>query len=293
MSRAWRGLLALGLLFLARGAGAADAPFLWEVQGAQARHFMIGSMHVLPASAYPLPAALEQAYAQTRALVLETDPAALQTPAAQQRMAQAGRAPQSLRAQVAPALYARVDASLNRVGLPGGWCDAFTPWFCALSLGMAQLQRAGMSAEHGLDAHFHRRALRDARPCTWLETPEAQLALFAGMSAAQAEEFLGATLDDLDQPALSPEALLHLWRDNRVAQLDALVRQARRAQPQTHERLLAARNRAWMAQLAPLLEGATPQLVIVGAAHLVGPDALPALLAARGFRVAPASEPAH
>jgi hypothetical protein len=42
-----------------------------------------------------------------------------------------------------------------------------------------------------------------------------------------------------------------------------------------------------MPTLKRLLDGGEPQLVVVGAAHLVGPDGLIAQLRARGYKVLP------
>ena len=47
--------------------------FLWEVQGSTHKVFLLGSMHLLPASAYPLPDAMESAYRQSDIVVFETD----------------------------------------------------------------------------------------------------------------------------------------------------------------------------------------------------------------------------
>ena len=48
--------LALLLLFSAGALAAGDAPFLWQVKGAKTTHYLMGSMHLLPASAQPLAA---------------------------------------------------------------------------------------------------------------------------------------------------------------------------------------------------------------------------------------------
>lgn len=280
--------LLLALLFALcapRAAAASEAPFLWQVQGAQATHYLLGSVHLLPQSVYPLPAALDRAYAQTRALVLETDPAALAAPETQFRMLNEGIAQQGLAGEIAPALHARVQRHAQAAGMPATLCDRFKAWFCALTLGVMEFQRAGMDPGFGLDQHFYRRALDDARTIGWLEDPQLQLGLFAGMDADMAEQFLASALDDLAQPELQPQALVELWRRNDTARLAALIDATSREFPATHARLLADRNRAWMAPIIERLQGATPQLFVMGAAHLVGRDSVVALLRARGYAV--------
>lgn len=280
-----RALVLLLLSLLAARAAATDAPFLWQVQGPKTTHYLLGSVHLLPESVYPLPQALEQAYAQTTTLVLETDPAALAAPDTQLRMLNDGIASGGLSAQIAPALHDRVREHARSAGLPPTICDRFKPWFCALTLGVIEFQRAGMDPGFGLDQHFYKRAMADARPIAWLEEPQAQLELFSGMSATMAGQFLSSALEDLARPELRPDALVKLWRDNDTAALAALIDATREEFPDTHARLLVDRNRAWIESLVTRIDGPTAQLVVVGAAHLVGQDSVVALLRARGYAV--------
>jgi uncharacterized protein YbaP (TraB family) len=55
--------------------------------------------------------------------------------------------------------------------------------------------------------------------------------------------------------------------------------------PVAYASLIAERNRNWMPQLDACLKRSAPCLVIVGAAHIVGPDGLLALLQRRGYLI--------
>ncbi|MGH8518759.1 MAG: TraB/GumN family protein, partial [Panacagrimonas sp.] len=225
---------------------AGDAPFLWKVQGPGATHYLLGSMHLMPGSAYPLPASIQHAYAQTRGLILETDPAALEAPELQARMVDAGVTGRGLVNEIDPALYARVRRQAQASDLPPTVCDRFRAWFCALSLTLYEFQRAGMEPKFGIDQHFYRRARADRRPVSWLEEADTQFRLFSNMDANLSAQFLASSLDDLSQEQWSPEALMEVWGDNDSPALAALLESTRRDFPQTYARLLADRNRAWM-----------------------------------------------
>ena len=55
--------------------------------------------------------------------------------------------------------------------------------------------------------------------------------------------------------------------------------------PELYERLLVERNRNWVAPVEACLKQKTACFVVVGAAHLVGPDSLVALLQKKGYKV--------
>lgn len=284
-------VLMLALCAGSASAASIDAPFLWKVQGPNAVHYLMGSVHLLPASAYPLPAALDVAFAQTRALVLETDPASLESPQTQAQMLQSGLSDAGLDREIDRTLYARTRQRAQRSELPPTACDRYKAWLCALTLTLVEFQRSGMDPEKGLDRHFHQRALADGRAVSWLETPESQLAVFTGMDAAMSAQFLASALDDLSEPDWQPEAMVKMWRDNNTVKLGRLIDQTRREFPDTHARLIGNRNRAWIDPLVRKLNGTTPQLVVVGAAHLVGKGNVLELLEQHGFVPEPVATP--
>jgi len=281
----------------------ASAPFTWTVQRpadpqnperAPVVHRLVGSVHLLPQSAYPLPSGLQAAYAETAGLILETDPSALEEPEFQKRFLEAARAPAGLRSTIEPVLYQQLLQRTAQLRLPETFCDAFRAWFCALSVELYQLQSHGVSGQLGLDRHFYARALRDERGVRWLEEPGQQLAIFSTMNDAQSQQFLAATLQGMGEIGGDPVELVHQWRNNDQAAMERVVTDMRRQYPEPYERLLASRNRAWVPRLEALFGESRPLMVVVGAAHLLGLDGVPTRLTARGWIVTPlmGTEPA-
>ena len=62
--------------------------------------------------------------------------------------------------------------------------------------------------------------------------------------------------------------------------------------PQLYKLMLVERNQRWLPQLERLFASPGVELVVVGSAHLTGPDGLISQLIARGYRVSAWTAPA-
>lgn len=291
MSR--RGLLCCLLLFcttfaVASASADADAPFLWQVQGPKTTHYLLGSVHLLPQGADELPSGIQDAYDASDGVVFETDIGAIEQPQVQIALLAAARSQQGLKAEIGEQMYAQLVRHAARIGMPVSACDPFRPWFCAMTIEVFSYRKAGFSGDNGIDKQIYGWAREDGKELRWLEPPTAHIGLFTGMSAALSREFLASAMDDsAGDGGDDPAELLHAWKSNDVGAIESLDRQLKAGYPGVYERLLTERNRAWMPQLKRLLDSGAPQLVVVGAAHLVGPDGVVAMLRARGYKVRP------
>jgi uncharacterized protein len=75
------------------------------------------------------------------------------------------------------------------------------------------------------------------------------------------------------------------WRAGDAPAIERIVLKDLRHEPELYQRLLVERNRNWLPQLEALFARKGPALVVVGAAHLVGPDGLVAMLKAKGYAI--------
>jgi uncharacterized protein YbaP (TraB family) len=286
--RALRSILGATLVLgFTLATAAASRDFLWKVNGKTGAVYLIGSVHLLTEDFYPLSKAFEDAFKDSDLLVEEADLAELLSPQAQMKLLSRGMLPssQSLDTVVAPQTFALVTRRTAALGLPIEPLKRFKPWLLALTLTQLEWQKAGFDGELGLDRHFYDRAQRDGKPIQGLETAEFQISQFDGISMAEQERFLAETLSDLDTEMANLNSLARAWKAGDAPAIERIVLQDLKKDPQMYQRLLVARNRTWMPKLEALFNRAGRAFVVVGAAHLVGPDGLIALLQAKGYRV--------
>ena len=72
---------------------------------------------------------------------------------------------------------------------------------------------------------------------------------------------------------------------NNTAALEKTVLSSFKEYPEAYTSLIVDRNRAWIPQLEKCLSRPMPCFVVVGAAHMVGPDGVLNLLKVKGYKI--------
>lgn len=269
---------------------AQDGPrhFLWKVEGdGTSTAYLLGSLHVLTPDYYPLSPTINQAFAASRTLVEEIDLDQTRDPT--QMMAAMARAMlpdgESLEQLVSPATYSELTRLAAAGGLPMTALQRMKPWLVAITLMAPALQAAGLSGEHGVDKHFFDRAKAAGMERRGLETLAYQVDRFERLSPALQEAMLVSTMEELDTYVSRVHELARAWAAGDATALEDQLLSSFDQSRELYERLLVERNRNWLAHVDTCLQQDAGCFIVVGAAHLVGPDGLPTLLTERGYRV--------
>jgi len=285
MKRLW--FLLAALLVLQHDTAAQARNFGWKVTGRDGAIYLVGSVHLLTKDVYPLHPALESAYKDSDLLVEEVDLADMTGPGAQMAMLQKGMQPSStpIDKVLSPSTMALLQKKATDLNLPIEALKQFKPWMIALTIEAMQWQKAGFDPQYGLDMHFYDQAKTDNKSVQGLETVDYQLARFDEMPPELQDHLLAETLKEVDTEQQSMAKLIEAWRTGDAATLEKIVLKDLQQEPQLYQRLLVERNKNWMPKLEALFARRSRALVVVGAAHLVGPDGLLAMLKSKGFRV--------
>lgn len=288
MSRAALAAAVLAMALLCGGGALAEGgkSFVWRIDDADSSVYLVGSIHLLPPRAYPLPAPFQTAFEDAEIVAFETDIAALREAETQAALLQAAQYDQgTLASHLGERLYAQTRLALARAGVPMAQVARFKPWFVAGLIELRLFIADGFRRELGLDGHFYERAVAADKAILPLEPLAEHLRVLIGMPPEMSRAFLAATVTNLDELENAPSEVYTLWRAGDAAGLAALTREQVAANPALYERLLFARNAAWLDDIEALLAGPDDAMVVVGALHLPGERGLLALLRQRGQRV--------
>jgi hypothetical protein len=280
--------LAVATLLVALFANAAAAePAVWVVKGKAVTVVLFGSVHLLPPGLDWEPERLKQALAGAQDVWFEIPIDDAANLAAGQAAIKAGMQPEgsTLRGQLTTRDQARLARAALVCGLPVEGLDRLKPWFADVTLSVASYRMAGAAVEDGVErqvsaslpASVQRRAF---------ETPAEQIGYLSAAPVPDQVASLRETLDELDQGPVSYQRLVRAWMagDARALRREALQPMMSQA-PGVYKSLVSDRNHRWVETIAQRLDGSGEAVVIVGVGHLVGPDGVPALLRARGFKV--------
>lgn len=281
-------LLVVALLAAGAPAQSQGRHFLWKVEAPSgATAYLLGSLHVLSAASYPLPAAIDEAFAESQTLVEEVDLDEMSDP-----MAMMGALTKALLGDgktldqiVEPAIYAEVKKRAESTGLPMVALDRMKPWLVAVTLMAPTLEAAGFKPEFGIDRHFFNRAKDQGLKRQALETIAYQLDRFDSMPLPVQEALLKATIADLDTQVGGVKDMVRAWSSGDLAAVEQLTLTSFKESPELYRRLLVERNENWVPHVEKCLAERAGCFIVVGAAHLVGRDGLPALLAKKGLKV--------
>lgn len=285
-SRGWLAA-ALGLLALTSCGKPPEkvTPALWQVDGPKGeRAWLMGTIHALPAPVDWHSAPIDQALAASDSLVLEV--AAVDDDARTARIfAELSQSPglPPLSGRIGPDLQDELAHELAKGGLDAAKLGSTETWAAALMLAQALQGENQSSSANGIDRALVKAA--GTRTISEFEGAERQLRLFDALPEAQQRALLREVVQGAPKALAESRRIETAWKKGDMAAIEATDHTGMLADPALRDVLLVQRNLAWAEQLTALLGHGGKPFVAVGAMHLAGAQGLPALLAARGYKV--------
>ena len=261
--------------------------FLWSVPSKNNTVYLLGSVHVLKKDAYPLDKRLEKAYELASCIMFEADMAEAALPATRMKMLAAGMYQDgtTLKQHISQGTYELLKEKVAVSGMSIDQFDLFKPWLCAVTLSGLELKRMGFDPIFGIDSHFFVKAQQDKKELIFLESPDYQIDLIAGVLADKPEDLLKQTMTELGVIEAMSTDMLGAWIGGDAGKMESIVSMSLKEYPQIRTRLFDQRNTDWTAKIEKLIGQEKNVLVIVGAGHLIGKEGVLDQLRDKGYPV--------
>src|SRR5919197_1063215 len=268
---------------------------VWRVTNAKAPFYLVGSIHALSKSDYPLPSPYEIALRNSKRFLFEFDPAKHEE--FEKKFEAAGKYPpgQDIRSRIHPELLAWLRQNLltvkddHRRGRRErvGTFDSelfYKPWLIAQHIvGPATYSKTSLS--HGLDNYFVDRATRQKKEIAGLESVDEHVAVMGGLSDRDSEFILRDALDEPRNAEKEFRRMHTAWRKGDTNALWAGDSHLRTQAPSIAARFVDNRNVKWIPRIEAELKTGKPTAIVAGALHFSGPNSVIKLLEKRGYKI--------
>ena len=265
-----------------------DKPALWKIPGPKGNVYLFGSFHLLPPDVNWRTAAVDRALEEASVVVFETDLVAAQRPQTMQALiANYGVLPPGeTLASVLPAdTYAAFERAASELLLPPAPLAPFRPWLAALLLSVQFVVSQGLDPGKGVDQQVMAWAQTHGKTLGALESNETQIRVFADLTRAQEIELMAVTLRQIREMPQRLGELLTAYRTGNVAALEKTLNEGINEFPALRRRMINDRHDRWLPQIEKMIADGRTHMIVVGAAHLAGPDSVVAMLRRKGVKI--------
>jgi len=260
---------------------------LWKAQKGNSIIYLGGTIHILRSSDLPPPPEFEKAYDASDVVVFEADLSKIQSFEFNEKLTSELTYPDgdSIDKHLSPKMYSDLSEFCKARGIPLEFMKQYKPSLITILLTFMELMKLGFDQE-GVDLYFYQMALKDGKSVESFETIDEQIGFLASM-ADGADGFVAYSLNDIKDMKWKIEALIDAWRKGDVGKLNELaLSELKTKQPENYKKLIVDRNLQWLPKIEAYLKTPrTTEFILVGAAHLVGPDGVLENLKKRGYRV--------
>lgn len=260
---------------------------LWQAQGKSNIIYLLGSVHLLKPTDYPLPAVIESAFTNSQVAVFEMDIDKSEDPDGQAKMMAKVSLPEgdSLQKHLSPNVYASLRKHVGETEIPFEVVDQFKPAMAVMTVEMLELAKLGADPEYGVDKHFFKLARETGKKIVPLETMDFQIGLLTGLTKSEEELLVEKSLEEIDGEKKLYNDMVIAWQNGNAAGLETMLNKMRTDAPSIFKKLVTDRSLSWIPQIDQLLQGSQNAIVIVGAGHLVGKDGVVDLLRKKGVKI--------
>ncbi|GEM_PF-479837 len=258
--------------------------FLWQIDHGESRVYILGSIHVLRSTDRPLPVSMTQAFNQSTKVYFETDLDEAASDSVGNYVVARATYPsgQNLQSKLPPVTYTKLQNFAVSKSLPADYFRPYRPWFVIALVGAYANVDLDVSEANGVDRYFFNLAKTRGVSRAYLETPIEQFDFIANSPES---ELLSSLIIGMENPGGGTLPLIENWKQGNTPALARSNAIMAAQSPGIYSSIITTRNQNWIGAVTNELVGSKTTMFIVGAAHAVGEDGLPARLSRLGYSV--------
>ncbi|MDB4797201.1 ankyrin repeat domain-containing protein [bacterium] len=265
--------------------GPNDELFLWRVDGENSTVYLMGSIHLLKKSSYPLAPLYEYVYDECNQLVVETNESGSDehNEYLMNKMQLGGN--KKLSHYISSSAYNWIQDLAIDNDLPADFFNQFKPEAVGLFIAQIKAENYGYDFTLGVDFHFIDKAEDDFIPIYSLEGVERYDLFFTGSLAKQTDE-LEDFINEIKKGKAEKELteLVDSWLNDYDRMVKYLLANQKKDK-KDNDISLKTRNIAWVPEIEKYIKQGNATLVIGGAAHFFGDYGVVKLLEKKGYKV--------
>ncbi|MDP2560469.1 TraB/GumN family protein [Psychrobium sp. 1_MG-2023] len=260
---------------------------VWQVTKGDNTIYIGGTVHILPADAFPLPPEFKYAYDRADKVAFEVDMSLMNQPETQQKMQSAMfiEENKTLASVINPQALSALEAYAKANGLPFANLQRLKPAMISVMISMMEMRKLGVAGE-GVDAFYDKLAKNDGKERLFLESIDFQIETLLSMGQGQESELILMTLEQVSDYKTMLDSMLKGWREgDHQLVVDTVIKPAKEQSPQLYQQLFVERNNNWIAHIDKMMADKPVELVLVGAGHLYGKESVIELLKNKGYKI--------
>ncbi len=261
--------------------------FIWEIREREKISYLIGSVHMLDKTFYPLNRAYEESFKHSDSLVVEVDISGANAAKLSMLMMELSQYTENdgLKNNISEETYRMTEAKLKALDLDIKQFHNRKPWFVALNIAATEMLKRGFDPEFGIDRYFLKKA--NSKEIIELEGARFQLEMFNGFSKVEQELFLFDTVTNESTSKIEFNKMIQAWKSGNATLMQQVVSSNVKRFPKLkkmYRKLIDERNYRMFKKIDQMIQNTEKcYCIVVGAAHLVGKTGLINLLSERGY----------
>ncbi|MCK5835213.1 MAG: TraB/GumN family protein [Lentisphaeria bacterium] len=278
----------LWLLILLSNLTFADKNYAWKVSKGDKTLYMLGSIHAMKKSDYPLNQKLMDAFSKSDNLVVEIDTSKMNKATMGLIMKESTYSgDQKLSTLISKAYFTKICKKFAEFGYSPEKLEKMKPWWLMMLAAQFDLTKLGLNPKYGIDHFFSEAARKKKMRILEIEGMQKQLKMFFELSNKYPQEFIHFMLQGNDNQKEVFNQLVGFWKKGDLAGMEKFFDKIMldpKAKVIT-DAIIIERNIEMTNKIVSYIQSRRTHFVIVGAGHFVGETGFVKALRKKGYTV--------